>query len=129
MPQLIPKLILLKGEQLLTEPEYIIGRHKRCQICFRDDPSLSRYHATIFKDNDIYCIKDGRIGRFNKGKITDATRSSNGTYVNGVKLDATTDWKKKLIHNDKIVAGKTTLIFWFPILDPISNDEDKETIT
>lgn len=126
---LTPKLILPKGEQLLTEPEYTIGRNRKCNVPFHDDPSLSRYHATIFKEDGIYYIKDGTIGGFEKGKIAEAVRSHNGTFLNGKKLGSDTDWKARLNHEDKITVGTVILIYWFPIVESLKIDDGKETVT
>ena len=62
------------------------GRSDDCDIYF-DDPKMSRQHFALETDgNDVY--------------ITDL-ESSNGTLVNGVRLDK----RRKLLPNDEITAG------------------------
>lgn len=123
---LVPKLISPKGDCLLTETEYLIGRNHRCAICFPDDPKMSRVHATVFKENGRYYIKDGKIGQLIAGIIKPASRSANGTFVNGVQLDQASNWKIILKHGDEITLGETCLKFWFPLLTQ-DTDEGKET--
>ena len=62
------------------------GRSDDCDIYF-DDPKMSRQHFALETDgNDVY--------------ITDL-ESSNGTLVNGVRLNRI----RKLLPNDEITAG------------------------
>lgn len=123
----VPKLILPSGkEQLLAKVEYLIGRHKKCDICVFGDPKISRFHATVFRENGFYYIKDGRIGEFVAGVIKPATRSGNGTFVNGTRLDQEHDWKVVLNHGDEITMGQSQFHFWFPVFRK-DTDEGKET--
>ena len=70
------------------------GRSDDCDIYF-DDPKMSRQHFALETDgNDVY--------------ITDL-ESSNGTLVNGVRLNR----RRKLLPNDEITAGNIqTKIVW-----------------
>lgn len=70
------------------------GRSDDCDIYF-DDPKMSRQHFALETDGtDVY--------------ITDL-ESSNGTFVNGVRLNR----RRKLLPNDEITAGNIqTKIVW-----------------
>lgn len=59
-----------------------------------DNKLASRHHAIIQKIKDLYFIKD--------------ENSTNGTYINGVKIPA--EKYVKLNPGDKITIGNTTLV-------------------
>ena len=59
-----------------------------------DNKLASRHHAIIQKIKDAYFLKD--------------EKSTNGTYVNGVKIPA--EKYVKLNPGDKITIGNTTLV-------------------
>ncbi|MCR5766344.1 MAG: FHA domain-containing protein [Treponema sp.] len=59
-----------------------------------DNKLASRHHAIIQKIKDLYFIKD--------------ENSTNGTYINGVKIPA--DKYVKLNPGDKITIGNMTLV-------------------
>lgn len=74
MPAEPLRLLLPKGrgEYLCTKPSVKIGRNADCDICLREIPTLSRYHAEIFCREGAWYIRD--------------TNSVNGTYLNGQRL-------------------------------------------
>ena len=75
----------------LNKDEVLIGRSSDCQMAL---PlfGVSRVHARIFFKNDEYILED----RY----------STNGTYVNGVKIV-----RCILRNNDQIEIGEAKLIF------------------
>lgn len=76
-----------------------IGRNENCEIPL-PDTRLSRNHFSIFKEDSKYYIKD--------------LDSSNGTYINDVKLKKSQ--KVEIQSGDQIKVGGTSLIF--EIRDP-----------
>lgn len=94
----MPYLIIVT-EGLNKEPvtitlgnEGIIGREKSNNI-YIEDPRASRQHAKITKESD------GSFLLVDMG-------SRNGIIVNGEKVS-----RRKLIENDRIVIGRTTLVY------------------
>lgn len=77
----------LEGKGKIT-----IGRSKDIDISIKH-PSLSREHASIFKQNDTYYVED--------------LNSTNGTYLNGEYIGSKTALKE----NDVILVGNTKIIF------------------
>ena len=74
----------------LREGEFTIGRSRGCGVV-RRDPSVRRGHALL-------CVS--------RGKVTlQDLRSSNGTYVNGKRLDG----EVALAAGDRLVLGETEL--------------------
>jgi serine phosphatase RsbU (regulator of sigma subunit) len=81
----MPSLVFLAGpiagrRYKLGEGEYVIGRRSDCQI-FVPDMRVSRQHARLWKNGEAWTLED--LG------------SNNGTYINGVRLQAAT-----LLRND-----------------------------
>ena len=69
------KLQVFRGEVAgeeyeLTAPQVVIGRGENCGIRFLD-PSVSRNHARVVRDQDTYFVEDlgGRNGTFVNGKL------------------------------------------------------------
>src|SRR5882724_6527104 len=80
------------GEMYKIEGEKtIIGRGQKAQIRLLDD-GISREHAQLVIVNDRIVLQD--LG------------STNGTYCNGLKLEA----NKELVDGDKILVGSTTIL-------------------
>jgi len=80
------------GEHSYTlAEEATIGRHPRCMICLHD-PMVSKHHAVIRRTEDGYVFED--------------TGSSNGSFIDGIRINRHT-----LKEGDKITIGKATLIF------------------
>ncbi len=75
----------------LASNQVVIGRGEICDICLPDS-SISRRHAVISRTGRQLIIKD--------------RSSTNGTYVNGVKVS-----QRELIDGDMIKMGNTVLIF------------------
>ncbi len=75
----------------LGEEEVIIGRGSSCKLRL-PSKSVSRKHARIFFRNDEYYIED--LG------------STNGTYVNGIRVV-----KCALRRNDLIYLGGVRILF------------------
>ncbi len=74
----------------LGEGEYVIGRRSDCQI-FVPDMRVSRQHARLWKEGDGWTLED--LG------------SNNGTYINGNRLQGSTQLKNQdeiLIASNKI---------------------------
>ncbi len=82
---LVGKRFALAGSQV------VIGRGEICDICL-PDKSISRRHAVINHTGRQYSIND--------------RSSTNGTYVNGVKIT-----QQELTEGDMIKMGNTVLIF------------------
>jgi pSer/pThr/pTyr-binding forkhead associated (FHA) protein len=76
----------------LSNKCFSIGRDKTNQIVVAD-PKASRFHAVITFENNCVYIKD--------------TESSNGTFVNDVKIAS--NRKVKLKNGDRIKVGTTVL--------------------
>jgi ABC-type multidrug transport system ATPase subunit len=86
------KLILKDGAKAgqefeLSNPEIVVGRESGVDILL-STPAVSRRHARLIRQGDSYAIED--LG------------SSNGTFVNGQKIDITTALKS----GDKIRFGQ-----------------------
>jgi len=75
----------------LSEPEYLIGRHRDNSIQLAD-LGVSGFHARIYRGPDGYVLED--------------LKSRNGTWVNGTRIFHTT-----LAHDDKVHVGQTDLIY------------------
>jgi serine phosphatase RsbU (regulator of sigma subunit) len=74
----------------LGEGQYVIGRRSDCQI-FVPDMRVSRQHAKLWRCDDGWRLED--LG------------SNNGTYVNGNRLQGTTDLK----HDDEILIASNKI--------------------
>jgi FOG: FHA domain len=86
-------IIDVNGEKwLLTEPVTVLGRGREADITV-DDTGVSRRHA------ELRVTPTGVI-------ITDLG-STNGTFVEGHKVDAAT-----LVDGNQIVIGRTPILFW-----------------
>lgn len=70
---------------LIKENEFTIGRHRKCLVVI-DDMVVSNYHLDIIRDDS--------------GKVMLRDKSSNGTYINHVKVRRKT---VQLNNNDKII--------------------------
>lgn len=86
--------IKFKDRSVNIEKQIFIGRSDSNDIAIKDDPLISRKHATIEKIKDVYYISD--LG------------STNGTYVN--KNPVQKDQKMRLKAGDVIKVGKTELV-------------------
>lgn len=76
---------------VLSEEFTVIGRRETCDICLADH-GISRKHAVITRSGDRYVISD--------------QSSTNGTYVNGVKIS-----RRVLEPGDIIEMGNTVFSF------------------
>jgi pSer/pThr/pTyr-binding forkhead associated (FHA) protein len=91
----MPSLVFLAGpiagrRYKLGDGEYVIGRRSDCQI-FVPDMRVSRQHARLWKDGESWSLED--LG------------SNNGTYINGVRLQAATQLK----HEDEIMIANNKI--------------------
>jgi serine phosphatase RsbU (regulator of sigma subunit)/pSer/pThr/pTyr-binding forkhead associated (FHA) protein len=91
----MPSLIFLAGpiagrRYKLGEGEYVIGRRSDCQI-FVPDMRVSRQHARLWRNGEQWSLED--LG------------SNNGTYINGIKLQAATQLK----HDDEITIANNKI--------------------
>ncbi|MFC2028625.1 protein kinase [Chloroflexota bacterium] len=90
-----PQLFVRQGEMVnqsinIPPTGFTIGRSKKCQLQITE-PSVSRYHATIFPANQGFYIRD--------------EGSSLGTYVNGAPIAE----PHRLEHGDMIGIGYVQL--------------------
>lgn len=91
----MPSLVFLAGpiagrRYKLEDGEYVIGRRSDCQI-FVPDMRVSRQHARLWRDGEGWTLED--LG------------SNNGTFINGVRLQAATALRNDdeiLIANNRI---------------------------
>jgi serine phosphatase RsbU (regulator of sigma subunit)/pSer/pThr/pTyr-binding forkhead associated (FHA) protein len=91
----MPSLVFLAGpiagrRYKLGDGEYVIGRRSDCQI-FVPDMRVSRQHARLVRNTDGWQLED--LG------------SNNGTYINGVRLQAAT----VLRHEDEITIANNKI--------------------
>jgi serine phosphatase RsbU (regulator of sigma subunit)/pSer/pThr/pTyr-binding forkhead associated (FHA) protein len=95
MDDSMPSLVFLAGpiagrRYRLRDGEYVIGRRSDCQI-FVPDMRVSRQHARLWKHEEAWTLED--LG------------SNNGTYVNGVRLQAATPVR----HDDEIMIANNRI--------------------
>jgi hypothetical protein len=93
---LVAQLRVANGDTIgriipLTEPEYLIGRHRDNNIQV-SDLGVSGFHARIYRGPDGYVLED--------------LKSRNGTWVNGSRVFHAT-----LTHDDKVHLGQTDLMY------------------
>ncbi|HNY11422.1 MAG TPA: FHA domain-containing protein [Candidatus Wallbacteria bacterium] len=92
----MPKLLIddssEKSNFEITKDELVIGRVTGCDILLKSS-SVSRNHTRIVKDGPFYFVED--MG------------STNGTFINGKKIDI----KTPLMHKDIIGVGQGRLEF------------------
>jgi len=97
----VATLTVLKDDQVVKEmplePHIGIGRHPKHKLQL-EDPLLSRSHAEVILEGNDYFLRD--------------TGSSNGTFLNGRKLDAGV--AARLTHQDAAQVGPFTLRFQIP---------------
>lgn len=91
------KLCTAEGKQLkvLGEEAIIIGKKKEEADIVVEDPSISRLHAKIFREESTYFLED--------------LNSTNGTFKNGLRLRPYE--KRKLEPGDEIKLGRILLLF------------------
>ncbi len=75
----------------LSEPEYLVGRHRDNQIQITD-LGVSGFHARIFRGPDGYLIED--------------LKSRNGVWLNGTRV-----FQALLKQGDKLRLGATDLVY------------------
>jgi hypothetical protein len=75
----------------LSEPEYLIGRHRDNGIQLTD-LGVSGFHARLYRGPDGYVLED--------------LKSRNGTWVNGTRVFHAT-----LAHGDRVHVGQTDLVY------------------
>ncbi len=91
----MPSLVFLAGpiagrRYKLGEGEYVIGRRSDCQI-FVPDMRVSRQHARLWREGEGWSLED--LG------------SNNGTFINGLRLQAST----QLQHDDEIMIANNKI--------------------
>lgn len=74
----------------LGDGEYVIGRRSDCQI-FVPDMRVSRQHARLWRENEGWSLED--LG------------SNNGTFINGLRLQA----RAQLRHDDEITIANNKI--------------------
>jgi pSer/pThr/pTyr-binding forkhead associated (FHA) protein len=80
------------GQSFLLERDLTSAGRATDADIFLDDVTVSRRHAEILRDGDVFMIRDAG--------------SLNGTYVNGERVD-----EAKLHSGDEIQVGKFHLVF------------------
>jgi hypothetical protein len=75
----------------LTEPEYLVGRHRDNNIQIAD-LGVSGFHARVYRGPDGYVLED--------------LKSRNGSWVNGERI-----YHATLTHGDKVHLGQTDLMY------------------
>lgn len=78
----------------INRPEFLIGRSTTVDLSFANDPTVSRIHATIVQDGDVYRIYD--------------EQSTSGTYVNDREVP---EYGLQLADGDEIHIGAVHLRF------------------
>lgn len=81
----------------IVRSEYLIGRSPTVDLAFKDDPTVSRIHATLVQDGDIFRIYD--------------EQSTSGTYVNDRPVP---EYGLQLADGDEIHIGAVHLRFRQP---------------
>lgn len=81
----------VKDREFPLGVELTVGRAPGCAIFLDDDTFVSQLHARVFRRDDGLFVED--LG------------STNGTFLNGVKVTA----PAKLTKGDKVQFGKSTL--------------------
>lgn len=100
MPRLFAESGRMIGQDYTVTDNMVLGRKQTCHVVV-DDPKSSREHTRIVKEGGMYYVQD--------------LNSSNGTYLNEVRID-----KSPLVFGDKIRIGETILVF---MSDPEQNLE------
>lgn len=75
----------------LSEPEYLIGRHRDNTI-YLSDLGVSGFHARIYRGAEGYILED--------------LKSRNGTWVNGSRIS-----HARLSHGDRLHVGQSDLLY------------------
>ena len=90
-----PAVVVVDGQRHeLTKREVVLGRSRDCDIRI-DDANVSRRHAEIRQEDGAYWIVD--LG------------STNGVEVNGKRTE-----RARLADEDRIVVGRTDVVFQNP---------------
>src|SRR4051812_6297607 len=92
----IAQMTIINGESKdtvipLSEPEYLVGRHRENTIRLTD-LGVSSFHARIYRGPDGFVIED--------------LKSRNGTWVNNTRV-----FHAVLKHNDRLRLGATDLTY------------------
>ncbi len=81
-----PRLILSDGRHFVVEEKpLVVGRHPQCDVVI-DDANVSRQHAEVWRTTEGVAVRD--------------LRSTNGTFVNGHRIQAVS-----LTPRDEVVIG------------------------
>jgi serine/threonine protein kinase len=91
MPRLFAESGRMIGQDYAVTDNMVLGRKQTCHVVV-DDPKSSREHTRILKEGGMYYVQD--------------LNSSNGTYLNEVRID-----RSPLVFGDKIRIGETVLVF------------------
>lgn len=100
----VGEIVLAGGQRISLASSTIIGRDEdQCQVVLPNDTQVSRLHARLEESGGNWLLTD--LG------------SSNGTFVNGVRVQAPT----LVSPGDQIIVGQTTFTIDLPGVAPISN--------
>ena len=93
----IHRILSEDGKLLMTleQSSYTIGKKRGEVDLVLSDPSISRLHARIVKEEDGFYLED--------------MNSTNGTFKNGLQLQPYE--KRKLEEGDEITLGKMTVLY------------------
>lgn len=111
-----PVLLVLEGEDLrrvhvLDRPRTVVGRGADCEIVVHD-ASASRRHAAVFR----------REGDSPEAAWIEDLGSTNGTFVNGEKLDGA----RQLVEHDRVRVGAT--LFGFRLREDLELEGERRLI-
>jgi pSer/pThr/pTyr-binding forkhead associated (FHA) protein len=84
----------------LEKNPFILGRHPDDDVCLPYDTRVSRHHARITRDGEVYSIED---------KGPEGKGSTNGTYVGNKKIAA----KTTISSGEMILLGGVLVKFEF----------------
>lgn len=112
--------LLINGDKRigLTSGTYIIGRNSDCTIQI-NDPTVSRYHATL--------TLKGNICRIIVGHYIKKNEVQNGLLINEKRLDPAQG--AELQHLDQISLSRNTKIIYFNTVEPDVYDPDTTVST
>lgn len=103
-------LIILKQAKIHAKGIFRLEAHGKCKMLSNKAFGLGRdrHNAVIISDSNVSKFHATIQFKNGTGYITD-TRSSNGTFINGKKIEP--DKQVKLKNNDVIVLGKTKITY------------------
>lgn len=126
----------------LSDRLYLVGRGAGCHIRFSDDADtlphqklllpndqfLSQIHATLLLVEGAfpyYRIKDGQIGSYSGGTVSEGRPSTNGLYINGKRLTISSGYRHAMSHGDIVrLSPKSEFLYLNPSREQRSDEHD-----